>query len=436
MISDRVDAIIVGAGPSGLTAAYVLGKAGLNVIVLERGEYAGSKNMMGGILFTTILGKLIPDFWKDAPLERKVTSRKFAFLSPETEMSFTFNTYQYKAPPFNNTFTALRAKFDRWYAKKVEELGVMVLPGVVVDDFIWENGKCTGVKTRLDEGELYCDCVILAEGANGLLAEKTGIKIKPSKHDMAVGIKEIINLPREVIEDRFSLNDSEGVAIEYFGDAAKGMFGSGFIYTNQESLSVGVVASVSDVADSKNKNEELIEHFKRHPCISNLIRGGQTTEYSAHLLPEHGYDGIPPLVKDGLILVGDCAGLLNTSHYHEGTNLAMASGLMAAETVIKAREKGNFSQKMLSLYIDKMKNSFVLKDMKKFRKFPKFFKNNPELLSEYPKIFADLMTEYFSISELPKEEIEKMVFRKFREKIGILPFSKVMFGFVKGMGWL
>jgi len=435
-MDDKIDCIIVGAGLAGISAAYKLAENGLNVVVFERGSHPGSKNMMGGILFTTMLGKLIPDFWKDAPLERRVVSRKFAMLSRETEMSFNFSTGRYGLPPFNNTFTALRAKFDRWFAEKAEERGAMILDGVVVDDLLWAGGKCVGVRTRLQEGDINCDCVILAEGTNGLLSEKAGLRKRSRSGEMAVGVKEIIEMPEEVIDNRFSLNEGEGLAIEYFGDAAKGMFGSGFLYTNRQSLSIGVVAKISDVADMKITCNELLEYFKKHPCIRNFIRGGKITEYSAHMLPEHGYNGLPSLVKDGLLLAGDSAGFLNTSHFHEGTNLAMASGLMAAETVIEAKERNDFSVKALSLYETKLKKSFVLKDMKKFRNFPGFFKKHPEFLSQYPQVFADLMVEYFAISELPKEKIEKDVFRKFRKEIGIIPFSRTMFSFVRGMGWI
>jgi len=435
-MNEKVDCIVVGAGLAGISAAYKLAENGLNVVVFERGSHPGAKNMMGGILFTTILGKLIPDFWKEAPLERRVVSRKFAMLSRETEMSFNFSTCSYDNPPFNNTFTALRAKFDRWFAKKAEEKGAMVIDGVVVDDLLWEGGKCVGVRTRLSEGDINCDCVILAEGTNGLLSEKAGLRKRSQSGEMAVGVKEIVEMPEEVIDNRFSLNEGEGLAIEYFGDAAKGMFGSGFLYTNRQSLSIGVVARISDMADMEITCNELLEYFKKHPCIRNLIRGGKTAEYSAHMLPEHGYNGLPSLVKDGLILTGDSAGFLNTSHFHEGTNLAMASGILAAETVIKAKERNDFSEQFLSLYGKKLKKSFVLKDMKKFRNFPGFFKKHPEFLSQYPQVFADMLVDYFSISELSKSEIEKNVFRKFRKKIGIIPFSKTMFDFVRGMGWI
>jgi len=256
-----------------------------------------------------------------------------------------------------------------------------------------------------------------------------------SEH-MAVGIKEMLELPKSVIDDRFSLNSKEGISIEYFGNASKGMFGGGFIYTNKESLSIGVVASIRDAAQRKIKCEGLLEDFKNHPCVSKLIRGGKSIEYSAHLLPEFGYDHIPDLTANGVLMTGDCAGFVNMSHFHEGTNLAMASGKLAAETVIEAAEKGDFSQRTLKEYVKKLRKSFVFKDMKKFRRFPQIFQKHPEFLTEYPEILAELTADYFSISHKPKKEIEKEIFRKFRKKIGILNSSRIFLSLVRGMGWI
>jgi len=422
---------------AGITAAYKLAKSGLNVIVLERGSYSGAKNIIGGILFTTILNRLIPEFWREAPLERRISGRKFCLLSNDTELSLSFNTAKFDEPPFNNSFTVLRAKFDQWFASKAEEVGAMIISGAVVDELIWDKTRCVGVRTRLTDGDLYADVVIIAEGANAVLSEKEGLRMIPSGHQMCISVKEIISLPKEIIEDRFCVSDRKGVAIEYFGDSVKGMFGSGFIYTNEESLSVGVGCLVSEMAAEKIKPHELLDSFKSHSCVHCLLRGGKTEEYSAHLIPETGYSGLPEnLVGDGVILVGDCAGLLNTSFFHEGTNLAMASGLMAAETVMEARRERGFSEKSLGIYKKKLENSFVLKDLKKFQKFSSMLYKNPELLKKFPYVLAELVTDYFSVNEKTKEEVEKEVIGKFNDKLGFCKFSRIMFGLAQAMGWI
>ncbi|RMF93819.1 MAG: FAD-dependent oxidoreductase [Candidatus Schekmanbacteria bacterium] len=407
----KFDAIVIGAGPSGMCAAYVMAKAGMDVAVIERGEYPGSKNLFGGILFTTILNKLIPNFWEKAPVERNVISRKFAYLTDDTQVALEFKTERYNKPPYNNTFTVLRSKFDRWFAEETESIfneNSFVFSGFTVVDVIKEGHKVVGVVTD-KEGPMYADVVICAEGANSLIAEKAGLKKKPEPHDMVTGVKEVIALPSAVIEDRFGVSGNEGVAIEYFGKAVDGMVGGAFIYTNKESLSVGISCSIIDFTKKRVNPNDILDKFKEHPAIKNLLRGGETIEYAAHMIPEFGYDKLPQLVADGIMLVGDTAGFVNTSHYHEGSNLAMASGVMAGETAVVAKQKGDYSAETLSLYVDKLNDSFVMKDLKKFRKTAKFLHENPQVLNDYPTQMVDTLVEYFTISEKPKEEIRKDV---------------------------
>jgi electron transfer flavoprotein-quinone oxidoreductase len=433
MEEEKFDAIVVGAGPAGITAALVMARAGLEVAVFEKGEYAGAKNVFGGILFTPILGELIPEFWNEAPLERKVTQRKFSLLSEDSELEFTFKTHAFKAPPFNNTFTAIRAKFDRWYADKAEEAGAMVLCDTTVDDFIYKDGKISGVKTRREEGDLYADVVICAEGANPLLSEKAGMREKLSPEEVALSVKEVIRFPKEVIDDRFNLMGDEGCAHEYFGYSSGGMIGAAFLYTNKDTVSIGLGVSTDDIIERKEKVNELLEKFKHHPCIEPYVRGGESLEYSAHLIPEGGYDRLATLVRDGLIIVGDAAGFVNATHYHEGTNLAMASGKFAAEAIIRAKEKGDFSEQGLRSYVEKLNDSFVIKDLKKYRHFYDFIRNNKEILRDYPGIYAELLGDYFTITQEPKEDIQKKVLKKFRNKIGYLKTLRLLYQMRKAL---
>src|SRR3990172_2641635 len=341
----KFDAIVVGAGPAGISAAYVMAKQGMNIAVIERGEDPGSKNLFGGILFTTVLNKLIPNFWEEAPIERNIIGRRFSYLTEDSEMAFELKSEKYNKPPFNNSFTVQRSKFDRWFAEQTEAIfneNSFIFSGFTVTDFLRNGDKIVGVQTD-KEGPMYADIVICAEGANSLLAEKSGLKKKPEPNEMVTGVKEVIALPREIIEDRFALAGDSGVAIEYFGNAVQGMVGAAFIYTNKDSISVGISCSISDFSKKQMNPNDALEHFKKPPCVKNLIRGGETIEYSAHMIPEYGYENLPKLVTDGLILVGDSAGFVNTSHYHEGSNLAMESGVIAGETAVRAKLKGDFS---------------------------------------------------------------------------------------------
>ena len=236
---DKFDVIIVGAGPAGVTAAYVLAKAGLEVVLLERGPYPGSKNTFGGILYTTVLNRLIPNFWEEAPIERHMKGLELFLISEKNAVSVKIQSEEHNKPPFNNSFTVSRAKFDRWYASKAEEAGAFIIPETVVDDLIWDNGKVVGVQARRENGDLYADVVIAADGVNSLLTEKAGLRGKFKPRQVSVGMKEIIELPRDVIEERFGLSGNEGIELKYMaGDATKGIWGGGNIYTNLESLSV------------------------------------------------------------------------------------------------------------------------------------------------------------------------------------------------------
>ncbi len=431
--SEKFDCIVVGAGPAGLSAALKLAQEGVEVAVLERGEYAGSKNVMGGILFTTILEQLLPEFWKEAPVERHITQRRFALLSGAGEIALDFKTAAFNEPPYNHTWSVLRAKFDRWYAEQVEAAGAMIITGMMVSEALVENGKVVGVKTEPGGDELRCDVVISAEGANSFLAEQLGLRADHDPRHMAVAVKEVIGLAPTMIEDRFHLNDSEGSAWEIFGQAVQGTFGSGFLYTNKDSLSLGVGASIHDMKRHHLNPNEVLEQFKKHPAISPLIKGGETLEYSAHMIPEGGYRHLPKLVMDGLILTGDAAGLVNASHYHEGSNLAMASGVLAAETVIEAKKKGDFSTATLSQYAQQLGKSFVIQDLKKFQRVSSFFNENPHILRDYPDILVGLITDYFTISEKPKAEVEKEVLHKFHHEIGVLNLVKDAFKMGRAM---
>ncbi len=440
-MDNRVDVIIIGAGLAGVACAYVLAKAGVNVIVLERGKYSGAKNVMGGILFTPILEKLIPEFLSEAPLERFVMQRKFSLLCRDTELAFSFQTGRYNDPPHNHSFTVLRAKFDKWFAGKVDVLGGLILPNVVVDGLIWQGEKCVGVYSRLKDGDLYANVIVLAEGANSVIAEKEGLKPFPGQKNMAVAAKEIISLPQEVIDERFQLSSNKGkddipggAAVEYFGDAVQGMFGNAFIYTNRESLSVGIGCTLKELAEKNINPHDALEYFKNHRCVRNLLRNGKTVEYCAHIIPEGGYGCLPKLVFDGLLLVGDCAGLVNSSFFHEGSNLAMASGVYAAEAIIEAQREGNFSRKTLSSYEKKLRNSFVLEDLKKFRRFPSLGEKSPELVNEYPQALAEMVTHYFEIREKSKRIIEREVIAMSRKKLGVLRLGKNMFNVARAMG--
>lgn len=424
-MDEEFEVLIVGAGPSGISAAIALARAGVEVVVLERGEYPGSKNVYGGILFTHQLLKLLPDAVEDAPFERAVTRRRFGFLADDRELGLDVKVGRWREKPYNHTVTALRGRFDRWFAEQAENEGAQVFTGFMVSELVVENGRVVGVKVQPGDEEMRAKVVISGEGAQAFLARQVGLMAPelPRGH-MVTNVKEVIGLPRERIEDRFLLEGNEGVAMEYFGEPVKGLFGMGFIYSNDESVSIGLGLTVKDLIYSKETLNDHLEHFKNLPTIRKLVEGGETLEYSAHMIPDFGYSHLPTLTMPGLILVGDTAGFINGSVYHEGTNLAMGSGLLAAETIVEAKEHGHDigAAEALAAYRNKLESSFVLKDMKKFRRIPDFFNRYPHILREYPGHVTRWLEDYFTISETPKEDVEKDILRKVRKDVGLFRF--------------
>lgn len=429
------DAIVIGGGPAGVTSALVMAKGGLKVALIERGPYPGSKNLMGGVLYTDVLSRLVPDFIeKGAPLERHIIEKRWSLLSEETSLSFSFRNQNWDKPPFNHSHTVLRARFDRWYAKLAEEAGVELITGVVADSTIKDDeGRVIGVRTRVgegqktEEGDLTAPVVICAEGANALIAEKEGLKPKLSVEDAAIAAKEVIKLPAETILDRFGLTGSQGMAWEFMGDSTAGMPGAGFIYTNLDTISVGVVAFPSDLAQKGLSPYELIDHFKENPAVKPLVRGGELVEYGAHLIPETGFDRKPIAVKDGFMLVGDAAGLVSTSPKHEGSNFAMASGEMAGLAALEAHSAGDFTVAGLSGYKNRMAESFVTKNMEHYREWPGFIRKNGHIFKEWPDAFGKMAEAALRVGG-GSPDLENELFEMFQRRVGILPFAMTMVG--------
>ncbi len=434
----KVDAIVVGAGPAGLMAAHRLAKEGLEVIVVERGEYAGSKNV-SGLLYSTVLSEAIPDFAERAPLERPVTRRALGFLGDQLFGTLEFGSEDWAHPPHNQSWVVYRAQFDRWLAQEVESAGANLLDGMVVDDLIYEGEgaqrRVKGVRIRGDE-LFQADAVILAEGALGVLAQRVmtalGMKGGNKPQEYGIGVKEIWALPSTVIEDRFHLEPGQGAALEWVGSPFKGLVGGGFLYTGKESVALGFIVKVDSLARQRISPHDLMEGFKAHPEVRKCIRGGDLLEYSAHILPEGGYDAIPQLSHNGLLIAGDAGGLVNGSVYHEGANLAMASGRMAAEAVIQARLIGDFSRRSLRLYERMLHDSFVMKDLWNYRKISDAHEAFPRLMELLPARFCGLLAEAYRQAQEPKRSIQKMALCKFLDGLPKVKTAKDLWR-IKGM---
>ena len=408
---EKFDVIVVGAGPAGLAAAHVLATAGVKVAVIERGDFPGSKNVMGGVMYRQPMQEAFGDIWKDAPIERPIVEQNYWVLTKDGALKGGFRSQNFATEPYN-CFSVLRARIDKYLAEKTRQAGALIITQTTVEEVIKEGNRVVGVRTSRPDGDLACDVVIAADGVNSLISKRAGLKKEWAPNEVAVAVKEIIALPRDEIERRFHLNPGEGATIEFFGDVAGGLIGTGFIYTNKDSLSVGVGALASDILEAKVSPNDLLENMKNHPAVAPIIAGGETREYLAHLIPEAGMDHMPPLYTDGMLLVGDAAALVNSMH-REGSNLATTSGKLAAEAVLRALEWKDFSAKSLARYEQLMRDSYVLKDMKKYRKGPRFFETHREIFNLYPNIGQCAGETLFTVDGVSKKEKQRLIIRDF-----------------------
>ncbi|ERJ83309.1 FAD dependent oxidoreductase [Peptostreptococcaceae bacterium oral taxon 113 str. W5053] len=424
MSEEKFDAIIVGGGLAGCSAAIVLANAGLEVLLVERGDFCGAKNMTGGRLYGHSLEKIIPNFAEEAPVERKITKEKVSLMSPEGSLDIGFRSKKLSSEADNASYTVLRATFDQWLASKAEEAGVEIIPGILVDNLILEDGKVVGVEATGEE--LYADVVVIADGVNSLLAQKIGMKKELEPHQVAVGAKEVIRLGEEVINQRFGIGSEEGVAWLSCGDPTMGGFGGGLVYTNKDTVSVGIVATLSDIGHTDLSINQLLDRFKEHPSIAPYIEGGETIEYSGHLVPEEGIHMIPELYRDGVLVVGDAAGFcINLGFTVRGMDFAVESGRLAAETIIKAHGLGDFSAEILSDYAKRLENSFIMKDMKTYKGFPTLL-GRREIFENLPEMATDIAAKAFTVDGKPGQGLIMYIINSFAEHTSASEFVNLI----------
>ncbi|SEL72009.1 electron transfer flavoprotein-quinone oxidoreductase [Kosakonia sacchari] len=420
MSDEKFDAIVVGAGVAGTVAAYVMAKAGLDVLVIERGNSAGSKNMTGGRLYAHSIERIMPGFAQHAPIERTVTREKISFLTEESAVTLDFHREQPDVPT-QASYTVLRNRLDPWLMEQAEEAGAQFIPGVRVDALIREGNRVTGVQAGDDI--LEASVVILADGVNSLLGRSLGMVPAPSPHHYAVGVKELIGLSATQINDRFNLSADEGAAWLFAGSPSNGLMGGGFLYTNRDSVSIGLVCGLGEIGQAGKSVPQMLEDFKQHPSIRPLIEGGKLLEYSAHMVPEGGLAMVPQLVGDGVMIVGDAAGFcLNLGYTVRGMDLAVASAEAAANTAIRAKQQQDFSVHALADYKRTLEQSFVMRDMQHFRKLPALMEN-PRLFTQYPQMVAGIMRDMFTVDGSPNQPVRKMMMSHMK-KIGLMNLLK------------
>lgn len=428
MEREHFDVIVVGAGPAGSSAAYRLAKAGKSVLLIERGNYGGAKNMMGGRIYTHSLEKLIPNFRDIAPLERKVVKEKISILQGEQATSF-----EYTGVPKDNkeeSYVILRAKFDRWLQGEAEKAGALVINGIQVTDVIKDNGNIIGVQCGADQA--FADLVIIAEGANSLLAEKASLKETASLRHMALGVKEVYKLPQINLEERLGLEGQDGCAWLSLGDMTDGLMGGGFIYSNKDSLSIGLVVGLDSLGQSQASVDQMMEAFTSQRMIRPLLKDAKLVERSAHLVPEGSYDSLPSLGGIGYLLVGDAAGFcINLGYTVRGIDFAIASGMMAADAYIKAKEVG-FIGSTITRYQKAIEYSFVGQDMKLYNRMSDFLNDSPRIFQDYPQLVNDIMHDIFRVDDKGAQPLLKKILMRLNQ-VGLSHLGRDMMKGVRSL---
>jgi electron transfer flavoprotein-quinone oxidoreductase len=416
---EKFDAVVVGAGPAGSAAAITMARAGLQVALLERGTKPGSKNVMGGILYNHYLEEIVGDAWKEAPLERPIIEERRWMMTADAAIGIDYKNLRNREHP--HSYSVLRARFDPWFADQAEKAGAMVVPETVVDRLIVKNNRVVGVATGRGD-DLYANVVVVCEGIGlgASLLEKTVIDGRPLRrklrpNEVAMAAKEVMQLEPGLIEERFNCEPGEGCTIECFGDSTMGMSGFMFIYTNKDTLSVGGGALLSEFNATLRSPNDLLEHFKNHPAVKPLLRGAETVEFLGHLIPEGGYRGIPRVYGPGYLVCGDAAMLSNPVH-REGSNLAMESGRLAAETVIHAKEADDYSERRLAEYRGKLDHSWVMADMKKYDKAVPLLEHNPRMLTKYPQVADRALDEFFRVDGTSKWDKQRNILKMVRKE--------------------
>jgi len=390
------EVIVVGAGPAGSAAALTLARAGRSVCLLERGLFPGAKNMYGGVIYGRVLDELIPGWWEEAPVQRWVTRRGTVVMTDTQALTVDFRTTSWGHAPYNGA-TAHRADFDAWLADHAVAAGATLVCSTTATGLVRDDGRVVGVETDRPDGRLRAPVVIACDGVNSFLAKDAGLYRHPEAHHFTLGAKEVLHLGRHEIERRFNLTGREGADFEIIG-CTQGIPGGGFVYTNLETVAVGVVLSVTGLAASQLRPEAVIAGLKAHPAIAPMVAGGQLEEYSAHLIPEGGWNMMPDLATAGMLVAGDAAALcLAAGIWLEGVNFAIGSGHAAGRVADQALAAGDTSAHFLQRYRRLLSESFVLKDHRRLRRAPGLLLSD-RVQHRYPAMACNLVEDLFTVT--------------------------------------
>ncbi|MGA9399565.1 FAD-dependent monooxygenase [Haladaptatus sp.] len=363
---EHYEAVVVGAGPGGAAAAATLARNGIETLVLERGVEAGSKNVSGGLLYAEesapyTIDSLFPDFREEAT-ERPITDYNIHNVAGNKVKSFDITRLHEHDTEWSDA--VLRRKMDSWLADQVHEMthetGGGLLTGVHVNGLLRENGKIVGV-TSDELDPITADFIVAADGVNSELARQTGLMDWDEPEEWFQGVKAVIEMPEDVIQERFDVGEGTGAAHLFSGNLFDDVRGGGFLYTNEDSLSIGSVFHLDSLVEEEAEPHELLNNLLTHPLLGQWLNGHYNEiEYSAKLVPDSKKVAHPAPHRGRLVLVGDAGGQMQAQGpIIKGMNHAVSAGALAAEAFAEARMRGD-PEEAGRLYEKKLKDEGVM----------------------------------------------------------------------------
>ena len=390
----EADVVIDGGGPAGMACALRLSQlidehnilhpdaplSKENIYVLEKAREAGQHCLSGALLDPRAMRELLPGFEAEAPIEATVEKEAVHFLTATGHFKLPLTP-----PPLQDhgNYVISINRFVKWMAEKVEAAGITVFTGFAGSELLYDGSKVTGVRTD-DKGvdkqnqqksnfepgyDISSKVTILAEGARGSLTKelvaRLGLAKNSNPQTYGVGVKELWELPSGRI--------APGEVIYTMGyPLTTREYGGAWIYGGKDNIvSLGFVTGL-DYQDPRLDPQRVLQEFKRHPFIADLLAGGSMIRYGAKSLPYGGWWALPALAGDGFMITGDSAGFLNSARL-KGLHLAMKSGMIAAQTAYDALRLSDSSAKTLGLYPKRVDQSWIREELWKVRNFHQGF---------------------------------------------------------------
>lgn len=345
---EHYEAVVVGCGPGGAAAAATLANNDVETLVLERGVEAGSKNVSGGVIYAEesapyTIDDLFPRF-RDEASERPVTHNYIHNVAGDKVKTVDLTDLHHHDTAWADS--VLRRHMDAWLEDRVHELtsetGGGLLTEVRVEGLLREDGEIVGVRTAELE-PITADLIVAADGVNSELARDAGLMDWEEPEEWFQGVKAVVDMPADVIEDRFGIGPEEGEAHLFSGDLYEGVRGGGFLYTNRDSMSIGNVFHLDSIVEERAEVTDLLDGLLTHPLLGRWLDEDYIElEYSAKLVPDAKKVAHTSPHQGRLVLVGDAAGQMQAQGpIIKGMNHAVSAGGLAAEAFVEAKSRGD-----------------------------------------------------------------------------------------------